>query len=100
MVEVSIDPEALAALKQKHGAAVTIRTTPRHGCCGGKVLLPVVEPGMPENSDTWLKTEVDGVEIYYEPGVEIPQGASLKIGMDKLFVWQKFWIEGLETQLK
>jgi hypothetical protein len=100
MFDVSIVPDALAALKQKYGAAVTIRTTPRHGCCGGKVLLPVVEPGKPEQSDIWQKIEVDGVEIYYEPGIDIPLGASLKIGMEKLFVWQKFWIEGLDTQLK
>jgi len=100
MFAISIDPEARALLKEQHGAAVTIRTTPRHGCCGGNVLVPVVEPRRPEERQGWEKFESDGVQIFFDPGLDVPEGAALRIGMDKLFLWHKFWIEGLETQLR
>lgn len=100
MFEISFDPEALALLKEQHGAAVTIRPTPRHGCCGGNVLVPVVEPGRPGDQQDWERFERDGVQIFVDPGLDIPEGAALRIGMDKLFLWHRFWIEGLETQLR
>jgi hypothetical protein len=97
-VTFSFDPEAAAFLKEQHGSAVALRTSPRHGCCGGTVLLPVVEPGVPDKHHGWQKFEADGIEIYCEPGLDLPEEASLKIGLDKLLFWQKLWIEGIETQ--
>jgi hypothetical protein len=97
-VTFSFESDAAAFIKEQHGSAVALRTSPRHGCCGGTVWLPIIEPGVPEKQDGWQKFDVNGIEIYCEPGLDLPQETSLKIGLDKLLFWQKLWIEGIDTQ--
>jgi hypothetical protein len=46
-MQLSIDPDALEFLRSQHNGELTLRTSPRHGCCGGTVMLPVLEPGAP-----------------------------------------------------
>jgi hypothetical protein len=98
-VSLTITPEARAYLIENYAAAVTLRASPRHGCCGGTVLLPVVEPGAPEDTERWASIEVDGVQVYVEAGIEIPDGALIQIGVDRFFKWHRLWIEGLNTQM-
>jgi hypothetical protein len=97
-INLSFDPQALAFLKEQHGSALTFRTSPRHGCCGGSVLLPIVEPGAPHKPEGWEVFERQGVHIYCETGLDLPSGVPLKVGLDKLLKWRKLWIEGLNTQ--
>jgi hypothetical protein len=104
-VSLRITPEARAYLIGNYAAAVTLRASPRHGCCGGTVLLPVVEPGAPEDverygapedAERWACINVDGVQVFVEAGIEIPQGALIQIGVDRFLKWHRLWIEGLE----
>jgi ACR3 family arsenite efflux pump ArsB len=46
-LKFKIDADALAYLMEHHNGELMLRTSPRHGCCGGTVMLPVLEPGAP-----------------------------------------------------
>jgi hypothetical protein len=94
-----IAPEALAYLKEKHHGELMLRTSPRHGCCGGIVILPVLEPGVPENQQDWPIIEYEGVRIHIEPGVTLPPDTLIHIGLDSFMKWQKLWIEGIDAQI-
>jgi hypothetical protein len=96
---IIIDAEALAYLKEQHNGELMLRTSPRHGCCGGTVILPVLEPGAPPEGQAWPRVEQEGVSIYIEPGVDLPDGATIHIGLDRFLKWHKLWIEGLEAKI-
>ncbi len=42
--DIRMDDQARDWLKQQ-GTGLMIRPSPRHGCCGGQALVPVVERG-------------------------------------------------------
>jgi hypothetical protein len=98
-VRFVIDADALAYLMEQHNAELMLRTSPRHGCCGGTVMLPVLEPGAPTGKQDWPKIEHQGLKIYVEPGVILPEEASVHIGLDRFLKWHKLWIEGLDAQI-
>jgi hypothetical protein len=98
-VPVKIDPNALEYLKTQHNGQLMLRTSPRHGCCGGTVILPVLEPGAPDSTENWGFLEHEGVHMYIEPGVVLPTDAVVHIGLDSFMKWHKLWIEGLEAQI-
>jgi hypothetical protein len=98
-MQLSIAPDAIDFLKAQHNGELTLRTSPRHGCCGGTVMLPVLEPGAPPAAQDWPVFKQDGLVIYIEPGVDLPPGAAVRIGIDRFFKWHRLWIEGLEAQI-
>jgi hypothetical protein len=97
---LKIDADALAFLKSKHDGELMLRTAPRHGCCGGTVILPVLEPGAPDGQQDWPILEYEGVRIHIEPGVVLPAEAVIHIGIDSFMKWHKLWIEGLDAQMQ
>jgi hypothetical protein len=48
-VNVTLTPEALAYVRER-GGALTVRPSPRHGCCGGTVDVPLAEVGPPADA--------------------------------------------------
>jgi hypothetical protein len=63
------------------------------------VLLPVVEPGVPEDAERWSFIEVDGVQVYLEAGIDLQPEAVIQIGVDRFLKWHRLWIEGVETRM-
>jgi hypothetical protein len=97
-LQITIDPEAQQYLI-KHDATLTLRASPRHGCCGGTVFLPIAEPGRTKGSESWPVTEQDGIRIYIEPGVNLPDHTHLRIGIDRLLMMTRLWVEGMKSTM-
>lgn len=97
-LQITIDAAARQYLV-KHDAALTLRSSPRHGCCGGTVFLPIVEPGSVQGSESWPVTEQDGIRIYIEPGMNLPDHTHLRIGVDKLLMMTRLWVEGVKSTM-
>jgi len=49
-LDLTIDDEAVAYVRER-GSVLTIRTRPRHGCCGGRVDRATVGPGRPADPE-------------------------------------------------
>ncbi len=70
--------------------AVTLRVSPRHGCCGGTAGVPVAEPGPPENEAAFRRFDVDGITVYLAAELESEQAYTIRVegfwGLRRLFV--------------
>ena len=96
--QVELDEAALVYLAA-HQNALMLRASPRHGCCGGTVLLPVAEPGIPQIQTNWNQLERGDLTIYLEDGLIIPPGTLLRISVDKLLNWSRLSVEGLAASM-
>jgi hypothetical protein len=94
-LRLSIDGGAIAWI-QHHGGAVTLRESPRHGCCGGTALLPVAEPRTPRRPDDWAVRQIDGVIVYIEREFEMREGP-LTIRAAGFGRWQRLFVERAES---
>ncbi|MEF8834328.1 MAG: CC/Se motif family (seleno)protein [Halofilum sp. (in: g-proteobacteria)] len=95
-LRVRIDPGA-ADWIQRHGGAVAIRQSPRHGCCGGTAMLPVAEARMPANPDDWIVRRSDDVTVYIDPELEA-QARPLTIRAEGFRHWRRLFVETAESQ--
>ncbi|MFP4322729.1 MAG: CC/Se motif family (seleno)protein [Anaerolineales bacterium] len=96
MLQITIDADAQEFLR-KHEAAMTLRASPRHGCCGGTVFLPIAEAGMTQGGEAWPVTERDGIRIYIDPAMVLPDDIHLRIGIDRFLMMTRLWVEGLKS---
>jgi hypothetical protein len=48
------------------GRALVVRTSVRHGCCGGQASLTVAEVGPPDRPDGYRTIDVDGLDVYID----------------------------------
>lgn len=85
---IDITPRAHEWLKSK-GGVVTVRLSPRHGCCGGGADIAVAEARAPDAPERFTRLERDGVVLYIDPTL-VDQGLSLDVegflGLRHLFV--------------
>jgi hypothetical protein len=81
------------------GEALTIRTTPRHGCCGGTVAVPVAEAGAPRDLTSYELTEQEGVRVYVERGLLGGAAGPITVGIDGVGRWRRLWVDGVEARL-
>lgn len=95
---VTVTSEA-AAYVREHGGALTLRRTPRHGCCGGTVALPVAEVGTPPEATGFARRDLDApggpVTLFTEPGLDGP----LRIGLDRFLGLASLYVEGAEAAM-
>ncbi|MGJ3240684.1 MAG: CC/Se motif family (seleno)protein [Anaerolineae bacterium] len=98
MLNITIDDDARHYILQQD-ATLTLRTSPRHGCCGGTVFLPIVEAGLTAGGEAWPVVEQDGIRIYIEPDLSIPDTVQLRVGLDRLLLMKRLWISGLDTTM-
>ncbi len=91
-MEIRVEPEAREYLA-RHGGAVTLRGSPRHGCCGGTAFVPVAHPGPPVGPSDHRSINSDGITVYLEP--EMANGSEpLVIGVDGLWRWNRLRVDG------
>ncbi len=83
----------------RHGSAVTLRASLRHGCCGGSVGVPVAEAGAPARSDDYQLIERDGVRVYLESGLADGAEGPITIGVDGFGPWRSVWVSGLTGRM-
>ncbi|MEX2531805.1 MAG: CC/Se motif family (seleno)protein [Gemmatimonadota bacterium] len=93
---VTVTPEA-ATFARSQGGALTLRRTPRHGCCGGTVSLAVVEATAPADPAGFARHDLDDLTVYVEPG--LTASGPLRVGLDRLFGLRSLFVEGAETTM-
>ena len=54
---------------------------------------------MIQGSELWPVTEQDGIRIYVEPGMDLPDGTHLRIGIDKGLMMSRLWVEGVQSTM-
>lgn len=91
-IHFQIDAKSAAYIRTQ-GAALTIRQSPRHGCCGGTVLLPIAELGSPPSAAGWHVYQQEGISIYLSGDLALAEGAQLRIGVDRLLGLHNVWLE-------
>lgn len=88
--DVRIEADARQWLAS-HGGAVTIRPSPRHGCCGGRAEVPVAEARRPDDRSGYQHQEQDGIEIYCAE--QLNAGPVLKVRLESLLGMKRLFIE-------
>ena len=83
----------------RRGASVTLRASPRHGCCGGTVAVPVAELGAPTNAQRYDVIEREGVRVYLEHGLLPAATEPVTVGLEGFGPWRRLWVSGLESQM-
>jgi hypothetical protein len=97
---LTFEPEALSLLKARYGAALRLRPSPSCDHCGEEIRLPVVEPGLPPSPSGWQQLQVEGIRVYIEPGLLLPEDKILHISVDQFYMWTNFWVEGIENSVE
>jgi hypothetical protein len=69
------------------GRSVVLRSSPRHGCCGGMALLPVVEIGPPDDPTGYERVDMAGVEVFVDPRLDDVEWWT--IDLDGLLRWRR-----------
>lgn len=91
---VTVTPEA-AAFVRARGGALTLRRTPRHGCCGGTVALAVAEPEAPPDATAFACHDLGDLTLYVEPDLDGP----LRVGLDRLLGFASLFVEGADATM-
>jgi hypothetical protein len=84
-----------AAVAHLAGRPVHVRSSPRHGCCGGAASIPVAEPGEPEEIDGVERFEVSGTVVYVDRGLNGAHG-SWTIDTDGFARWRRLVVLGVD----
>jgi len=92
-VNLTLSPEALAYVHER-GGALTVRPSPRHGCCGGTVDVPLAEVGPPADAVGFALQERDGVRVYLSR--DLPAEPPLRVGLDRLFGLAALFVEEVQ----
>jgi hypothetical protein len=93
-----VEPAAAEYIRDR-GGHVLLRRSPRHGCCGGRVFLPVVDLGEPAGANGYVAIERDGITIHMERPLVFAWRGPLTIGLTRLWQWRKLWVEGGEASM-
>lgn len=96
--DVRLDAEA-ARWAAQQGGAITLRPSPRHGCCGGTAILPVAEARAPDKPEAWLIREIDGVTVYVDPAM-VGHPDTLMIRTEGFLRWRRLFVEGTGLNAK
>ncbi|MDZ7788451.1 MAG: CC/Se motif family (seleno)protein [Halofilum sp. (in: g-proteobacteria)] len=95
-LQLAIDPGAVDWI-QRHGGAVTLRQSPRHGCCGGTAMLPVAEARTPGKPDEWITRRIEDVTVHIDPELDA-QAKSFTIRAEGLRHWRRLFVETTYSQ--
>ncbi|HSP01244.1 MAG TPA: CC/Se motif family (seleno)protein [Thioalkalivibrio sp.] len=73
------------------GGEVTLRASPRHGCCGGHAAVPVAEAGVPKAREDYTEQEIDGVRVYLQRGLD---SGPYRIHLEGFLSLRRLTVEG------
>lgn len=92
IIEVS---DAAKAFIKQQGGVVTVRLSPRHGCCGGLANVAVAEANIPTDPSLYQSHRYQNITLFIDPAL-IGQGLSINIeGWWKL---RHLYVDGLTLQ--
>lgn len=97
MSDLTVRAPQLTASAHAHlaGRPVHVRSSPRHGCCGGTASVPVAELGAPDDLDGVECFEVAGTEVYVDRGLSGAAG-SWTIDTDGFARWRRLVVLGVD----
>ena len=91
-LDLTIDDEAVAYVRER-GSVLTIRTRPRHGCCGGRVDRATVGPGRPADPEAYRRADRDGLEVHVHRSLATLGNEAMHVGLDRLWIWRPLYVE-------
>ncbi len=97
-VRLHLDDDA-AAYAREQGGVLTIRPSPRHGCCGGRVDLATVGTEPPADAAAYLTDERQGVTVYVHRRFVALADEPLHVGLDRLLGWRSLYVEGASATM-
>ena len=91
---IDIDQSAKTYIRQ-HGGIVTVRLSPRHGCCGGLANVAIAEANSPKNPELYQRHDDSNITLYIDPELA-DQGLIVKVeGWWKL---RRLYVDGAAIQ--
>ncbi|MDR5898540.1 CC/Se motif family (seleno)protein [Halomonas vilamensis] len=87
---IHISPDAAAFIHEK-GGVLTVRLSPRHGCCGGIASLAVAEARPPNAPEHFTRDERDGLTLYIAPELE---EEGLKVDVEGFWKLRRLYVDG------
>lgn len=93
---IDIDNNALDFIKQ-HGGVVTVRFSPKHGCCGGLTNVAVAETNSPSDATLYQRHRYQNITLFIDPALAY-QG--LNVEVEGLWKLRHLYINGLPLQLR
>lgn len=91
--------DGVEAYLQRQGGALTIRSSPRHGCCGGTVAVPVAEAGAPRDAAGYQVEEREGVRVYLERELAAAVDGPVRVELEGFGPWRRLWVSGVEPRM-
>jgi hypothetical protein len=82
-----------AAVEHLAGRPLVLRASPRNGCCGGRALVPVAEPGPPAEPDRYQRLDGGPVACFVDPRLgALPDGWHVDVaGFGR---WRRLQLDG------
>ena len=91
-LDLTIDEEA-AAYAREQGGVLTIRPSPRHGCCGGRVELAVASTEPPADPEAYVRADRDELEVHVHRSFVSLGDEAMHVGLDRLWIWNSLYVE-------
>lgn len=102
MIGVEVTSEAAAHVRE-NGGALTLRQSPRHGCCGGTVVLVVAEAEVPRTDEGFarrpLSTPSGPITLFIQLEIDTDASGLLRVGLDRLLGFRSLYVEGAPSEL-
>ncbi len=84
-----------AAVEYLDGRPLLLRGSTRHGCCGGRVVLPVAEVGPPDDPDGYRRSVRGDVNWFVDPQLGDDLGG-WTIDAHGIGRWKRLLIDGTQ----
>jgi hypothetical protein len=94
---IDISPDAGEHIRQR-GGVLTLRASPRHGCCGGTVEMPVAETTRPAGGD-FLMEDRGEVTLFVEAPLAESLSEPVRVGLDQILGLKKLFVEGAPARM-
>lgn len=91
---IDISDAANAFIRQQ-GGVVTVRLSPRHGCCGGSANVAVAEAQAPTDPSLYQRHIDQDITLFITPAL-IDQ--PLRIRLEGIWKLRHLYVEGLPLQ--
>lgn len=75
-----------------------LRSTLKHGCCGGRVELVRAEARAPDEPTPFEQYEIDDLTLFAERGLADDLHQPIRIGLDRLFKMRALYVEGADVR--
>jgi hypothetical protein len=95
---VRLTPEARDYVREK-GGALTLRSTLRHGCCGGRVELLKAEAERPRSEDGFRRLPLDELTLHVEEGLLEELDGPIEVGLDRLLGLRSLYVSGSSSRM-